>query len=167
MRALPIDAPYTPHILRGVDQPELHGTHGHHVPAHLRQLRHNHQTQPPIPNQWRQVPKALFHSATGIRSPQPLSQKRSRRLARPTRAELLPRDPAALQHGRRPTTPVQPLFSTLPEHRNIHDISTVEDATEKTPVNVDDSATAIAPRSEKAATKEHTDCFADLDDNHE
>ena len=30
---------------------------------------------------------------------------------------------------------------------------TVEDATEKTPVNVDDSATAIVPRSEKAATR--------------
>ena len=30
---------------------------------------------------------------------------------------------------------------------------TVEDATEKTPVNVDDSTTAIAPRSEKAATR--------------
>ena len=67
MRALPTDAPYTPHILRGVDQLELHGTQGHHVPAHLRQLRHNHQTQAPFPNQWRQVPKALFHSATGIR----------------------------------------------------------------------------------------------------
>ena len=51
MRALSIDAPCTPHILRGVDQPEFHGTHGHHVPVHLRQLRHNHQTQAAFPNQ--------------------------------------------------------------------------------------------------------------------
>ena len=75
-----------------------------------------------------------------------------------TRAASLYHAPRARKHPRHQ----RPLG-----HRVAIMEKTVEDATEKTPVNVDDRATAIAPLSGKAATRSTPSASRTWDDNHE